>query len=184
MVVIHRISILCERLRQFASPPRTGEGGIRTPGTVTRTLVFETSPFSRSGTSPVASPYGTVRFREAHEHPTRTAPMVKRANALRAVDDSPPIRYRRKHMRCGLWGGFLTHLSSVVRGEVGRRTRVGGAPYRVYFLSDCRVTMRNKTSATRITPPPARVAGGTLSPTARYVQTGTSTGSASVISAP
>jgi integrase len=31
---------------------KDGEGGIRTPGTVARTLVFETSPFSRSGTSP------------------------------------------------------------------------------------------------------------------------------------
>ncbi len=29
-----------------------GEGGIRTPGRVAPTLVFETSPFSRSGTSP------------------------------------------------------------------------------------------------------------------------------------
>jgi hypothetical protein len=32
-----------------------GEGGIRTPGTVTRTLVFETSSFSRSDTSPKSS---------------------------------------------------------------------------------------------------------------------------------
>ena len=30
-----------------------GEGGIRTPGRVAPTLVFETSPFSRSGTSPL-----------------------------------------------------------------------------------------------------------------------------------
>src|SRR5687768_9525208 len=29
-----------------------GEGGIRTPGKVAPTLVFETSPFDRSGTSP------------------------------------------------------------------------------------------------------------------------------------
>ena len=29
-----------------------GEGGIRTPGTVARTLVFETSSFSHSDTSP------------------------------------------------------------------------------------------------------------------------------------
>ena len=29
-----------------------GERGIRTPGTVTRTAVFETVPFDRSGTSP------------------------------------------------------------------------------------------------------------------------------------
>jgi hypothetical protein len=29
-----------------------GEGGIRTHGTLTRTLVFETSPIGHSGTSP------------------------------------------------------------------------------------------------------------------------------------
>ncbi len=33
-----------------------GKGEIRTPGTVSRTLVFETSPFSRSGTSPSKRP--------------------------------------------------------------------------------------------------------------------------------
>ena len=32
-----------------------GEGGIRTPGQVTLTPVFETGPFSRSGTSPAQS---------------------------------------------------------------------------------------------------------------------------------
>ena len=35
----------------------TGEGGIRTRGTVTRTLVFETSSLSRSDTSPLAEFY-------------------------------------------------------------------------------------------------------------------------------
>ena len=34
------------------SPTAIGEGGIRTPGTLSSTLVFETSPISRSGTSP------------------------------------------------------------------------------------------------------------------------------------
>jgi hypothetical protein len=31
-----------------------GEGGIRTPGTLTRTLVFKTSAFNHSATSPTA----------------------------------------------------------------------------------------------------------------------------------
>src|SRR5947208_12702029 len=34
----------------------SGEGGIRTLGTVARTPVFETGPFDRSGTSPVRRP--------------------------------------------------------------------------------------------------------------------------------
>src|SRR5262249_4530069 len=38
-----------------------GEGGIRTPVTLSRQLVFETSPFSRSGTSP----RGSLRIRGA-----------------------------------------------------------------------------------------------------------------------
>ncbi len=42
----------------------SGEGGIRTLGTVARTTVFETVPFDRSGTSPDLSKRckGSYRF--------------------------------------------------------------------------------------------------------------------------
>ena len=46
---------LKQKTRPGGHPPSRvsfGEGGIRTPGREDPTLVFETSPFSRSGTSP------------------------------------------------------------------------------------------------------------------------------------
>ena len=45
-----------------------GEGGIRTRGAVTRTLVFETSSFSRSDTSPKPRPAASHPI--YHNHPT------------------------------------------------------------------------------------------------------------------
>jgi hypothetical protein len=37
-----------------------GEKGIRTPGPVTRTTVFETAPFDHSGISPVVQRYKNI----------------------------------------------------------------------------------------------------------------------------
>ena len=39
----------------YSSVNSGGEGGIRTPGTLTRTLVFKTSTFNHSVTSPTAT---------------------------------------------------------------------------------------------------------------------------------
>ena len=43
-------------------PPKNGEGGIRTRGTLMSTLVFETSSISRSDTSPTAELFPTHLF--------------------------------------------------------------------------------------------------------------------------
>ena len=46
-----------------------GEGGIRTLGTLTRTTVFETAPFDRSGTSPLVRlkpREGAIQGRRGH----------------------------------------------------------------------------------------------------------------------
>jgi hypothetical protein len=50
MVIIHFQRMNRDKQTRLAG--NGGEGGIRTHGTLSRTLVFKTSPFNRSGTSP------------------------------------------------------------------------------------------------------------------------------------
>jgi hypothetical protein len=81
-----------------------GEGGIRTHGTVTRTLDFESSPFGHSGTSPPRSLAGTSdeeQRRKSEAAPDLGSPLQLQ---VRASLDLAAARRRSGFRMCAVEG--------------------------------------------------------------------------------